>query len=202
MSSSGDSLPPSGPTLKTALQRLVATLDDRSIRYAVIGGIATIQHARVRTTNDVDVIISVPQIGTPGLFEALQAAGFTVDVQANTLELRDDGLTTIRFDDVLVDLMRPVLPIYAHALDRAIPADLSGQFVRISSAECLIVTKLVAFPPQDQADIKDLLAAYGDQLDFAFIATEFASVFEPDDPRWQAFEMWRKENGTEFNPSH
>jgi hypothetical protein len=201
VSNSDDSSPPSGPTLKTALQRMVTILDGRSIRYAVIGGIATIQHGRVRTTNDIDVIISVPQIGMPGLFEALQAAGFTVDVRANTVELRDDGLTTIQFADVLLDLMRPVLPIYAHVLDRAIPTDLFGQLVRISSAECLIVTKLVAFRPQDQADIKDLLAAYGNLLDFAFIEAEFASVFETDDPRWKTFQEWQKESGTGINPS-
>jgi predicted nucleotidyltransferase len=180
-----------------ALQRLVATLDSRSVRYAVIGGIATIQHARVRTTNDVDVIVNVPQIAMPALFEALQIAGFTVDVRSNTTELRDDGMTTIRFGDVLVDFLRPVLPLYAHVLDRAIPADISGQRVLISSAECLVVTKLVAFRPQDQADIKDLIAAYGPRLDVDFIRAEFTTMATTDDLRWKQFEDWLGKRETE-----
>lgn len=193
MSNSDDSSPASGATLKTALQRLVNTFDSRSVPYAVIGGIATIQHARVRTTNDVDVVLNVPQIAMPALFEALQAAGFTVDVRTNTVELRDDGMTTIRFGDVLVDLMRPLLPVYGHVLDRAVPTDISGQRVYICSAECLVVTKLIAFRPQDQADIKDLIAAYGPRLDVGFIQGEFTTVAATDDPRWKEFAVWLAE---------
>ena len=50
MSDADNSLPPSGQTLIQALRSLVTTLDARSIRYAIIGRVATIQHTRVRTT--------------------------------------------------------------------------------------------------------------------------------------------------------
>ena len=62
MSNAEDGLPPSGITLRPAFEALVATLNERGIRYAIIGGIAMIQHTRVRTTDDIDVLLTVPQI--------------------------------------------------------------------------------------------------------------------------------------------
>ena len=193
VSDADNSLPPSGQTLRRALESLVATFNARSVRYAIIGGIATIQHTRVRTTSDVDALLSVPQIAMPALFDALQAAGFTVESPRNLRELRDDGLTTIQYGDVLVDLMRPVLPVFSHVIDRAVQTDMFGQPVRISTAEGLIMMKLIAFTPQDEADIRDLLAAYPHRLDLERIQSDFQSVADANDPRWAKFEGWVSE---------
>jgi predicted nucleotidyltransferase len=185
-----ESLPPSATTLQEAFKALALTLNERGVRYAIIGGIALLQHTRVRTTEDIDALIAVPQLSMPGFFEALIARGFTVDLERNIRELRDAGITTIRYGDVLVDLLRPVLPAYQHALDRAQSADILGHRVRISSAEGLIVMKLMAMRPQDQSDIQDLLTAYAGQLDIAFIRREMETFTLPDDPRRIQFEDW------------
>jgi hypothetical protein len=183
-----DSLPPTGTAIRQAFEALVSTLQQRRVRYAIIGGIATIQHTRVRTTDDIDVLLTVPQMAMPGLFEALRDSGFQLDVLKNMLEFRDDGLTTLRFGSVLVDMMRPVLPAYAHVLDRAVEAQIFGQTVPVSAAEGLIVMKLIAMRPQDEMDVRDLLAAYGEKLDVAFIRSELDAVCGPDDPRRAKFE--------------
>jgi hypothetical protein len=190
VSSADESLPPSGSTLQQAFELLIATFAERKVRYAVIGGIAVIQHTRVRTTDDIDALLTVSQIAMPGLFEALQTRGFTLDVAGSIREFRDGGLTTIRFKDVLVDLMRPILPVYAHVIDRAISSQVLGKTVQVSSAEGLIVMKLVAMRPQDETDIQDLLAAYGDKLDLAFIRGELDTFTDGDDPRRARFESW------------
>jgi hypothetical protein len=163
-------LPPSGQTLQRAFDALVATLKRHNIRYAIIGGLAAIQHTRVRTTDDIDALLMIPQLAMPGFFEELQASGFNVDLPRNVRELRDEGLTTIRYANVMVDLMQPLIPAYTHVLDRAIDAQIRGQFVRISSAEGLIVMKLIAMRPQDQAHVQDLLSAYAGKLDLEYIA--------------------------------
>ena len=110
MSDADNSLPPSGQTLRQALRSLVDTLHACSVRYAIIGGIATIQHGRVRTTADIDVLLTVPLLAMPAFFSSLHDMGFVVDLERNIVEFRDDGLTTVRFGDVLVDMMRPVPP--------------------------------------------------------------------------------------------
>jgi predicted nucleotidyltransferase len=183
-------LPPNGETIRQALKSLIATFGSGSIRYAIIGGIATIQHTRVRTTNDIDALLDVSQIAMPKLFEALKAGGFSVELPGNMLEFSRDGITTIQFGDVLIDLMRPILPVYAHVLERAVSTEILGQNVRISAAEGLIVMKLIAFRPLDESDIRDLLAAYGDRLDLNYIRSEFATVADKSDPRWAKLESW------------
>ncbi len=185
-----DSLPQTGPTLQQALDALLEVLNKHQVRYAIIGGVAMIQHTRVRTTDDIDALLTIPQIAMRAFFESLEARGFDVELVENIREFRDHGLTTIQFKDIVIDLMRPALPAYAHVLDRAVDARILGQSVRISAAEGLVVMKLIAARPIDEADIQDLLAAYGGSLDLAYVRTELDSVMESDDPRRLKFEAW------------
>lgn len=194
MTNADDGLPPSGPALQQAFEALVSILNDRHVRYAIIGGLATLQHTRARTTDDVDALLAVPQTAMPGLFDALRDRGFSVDLARNIRELRDQGLTTLRFMDVLIDLMRPLIPAYAHVLDRAIKTRVLGQDVSIASAEGLIITKLIAMRPQDESDIRDLLAACAANLDLEFIRAEIESFTEPGDPRRSRFEEWARQS--------
>jgi len=168
----------------------VVTLNERGIRYAIIGGLAIIQHTRVRTTDDIDVLLDLPQVSIPGLFEALKKRGFRIELPRNIREFTEDGLTTIEYSDMIVDLMQPVLPAYAHVLDRVIRADILGHRVSISSAEGLVVMKLISMRPQDEADVQDLMAAYGDRLDLDFIRAELETFTDPEDARRAKFEMW------------
>ena len=116
-----------------------------------------------------------------------------VESPGNLRELRDDGLTTIRFGDVPVDLLRPVLPVISQVINTAVQTEIFGQAVRISTAEGLIVMKLIAFRPQDESDIRDLLAAYRGSLDPGGIRSDFQTVADSNDPRWAKFESWVKE---------
>ena len=195
MTNADDSLPPSGSTLQQAFKALIATFDQRAIHYAIIGGIATIQHTRVRTTDDIDALLMVPQLALPGLFESLRDRGFSLEVLESIREFREDGLTTILYKDVLVDLMRPVLPVYARIVDRAITASILGHTVRVSSADGLIVMKLIAMRPQDESDVRDLMAAYVGKLDVDYVRAELETVMERDDPRRAKFEIWLGQAG-------
>jgi hypothetical protein len=188
--STDDSLPQTGPTLHRAFNALVAVLNKHNVRYAIIGGLAMIQHTRVRTTDDIDALLTLPQIAMPAFFESLAASGFDVELVRNIRELRDHGLTTLRFQDIVVDLMRPALPAYAHVLDRAIDSQILGHSVRVSAAEGLIVMKLIAGRPIDEADVHDLLAAYGSALDLEYVRSELDSIMGADDPRRVKFESW------------
>jgi predicted nucleotidyltransferase len=183
-------LPPAGQTLQHAFEALVSMLNERGDRYAIIGGLAMVQHTRVRITDDIDALLTVPQISMPAFFQALRERGFTVDLDRNVREFRDEGFTSIQFADVIVDLLQPMIPAYAHVLDRAISTDILGHRVRISSAEGLVIMKLMAMRPQDEADIQDLLAAYGESLDIDFIRAELATFSMPDDPRRGKLELW------------
>src|SRR6266496_4570994 len=71
-----ESLPPSGTTLRHAFDALVSLLNQRGIDYAIIGGLAGLQHGRIRTTDDIDALVDIPQLSMPSFFEALKERGF------------------------------------------------------------------------------------------------------------------------------
>ncbi len=192
---SGDSAPPATDAVGQAFETVIGTLNERQIRYALIGGLALLQHARTRTTEDVDIMLTAPQIALPGLFEALQARGCTIDLYKNLRELRDDGYTAIAFRGVIIDLMTPLVEAYRHVLDRAQPVRISNFDVRVATAEGLIVMKLMAMRPQDQADIRDLLLAQFGRLDLDYIRAEIDTFAPDDDPRRATFEDWVREFG-------
>jgi len=44
----------------------VVTLGERNVRYAIIGGQAQVQHARVRTIDDIDPLLTVSRMKMAG----------------------------------------------------------------------------------------------------------------------------------------
>jgi hypothetical protein len=66
--SGDDFFGPNGSTLRKAFGALAPTLNERRVRYAIIGGIALMQHTRARTTEDIDALLKMPQLSMPGSF--------------------------------------------------------------------------------------------------------------------------------------
>lgn len=152
--------------------------------YALIGGLATLLRGRPRFTQDIDVLLAVPQIVLPGLVEELQRLDFDLDPATVFREYVREHMTAFRFGAVRIDWLKPVLPLYARTLATASPLPWSeGRLVRVASPEGLILTKLVAFRPQDQADIETLLIANRDEIDVGLIREEWAKVAEGEEAR-------------------
>lgn len=178
--------------LITAVERLGAAFDARGIRYALLGGLATMLRGRPRFTQDVDVLLDVPQVALPGLLDDLLARGFSLDPQTVIREYVQHHMTAFRFGVVRIDWLKPVLPLYAHALAAATSLPWTeGHALRVLAPEGLIVTKMVAFRPQDQEDIRTLLAANRETIDVDLIRREWAAVSagEDDRTRWLEAEL-------------
>lgn len=178
--------------LITAVERLGAAFDARGIRYALLGGLATMLRGRPRFTQDVDVLLDVPQVALPGLLDDLLARGFSLDPQTVIREFVQHHMTAFRFGVVRIDWLKPVLPLYAHALAAATSLPWTeGHALRVLAPEGLIVTKMVAFRPQDQEDIRTLLAANRETIDVDLIRREWAAVSagEDDRTRWLEAEL-------------
>ncbi len=63
-----------------AVELLSETFAAKSIRYALIGGLATLMRGRPRFTQDVDILLDAPQIVLPSLLEELTRVGFDLDL--------------------------------------------------------------------------------------------------------------------------
>lgn len=170
--------------LSRAVELLAETFATRSIRYALVGGLATLVRGRPRFTQDVDVLLNVPQVALPGLLEDLSKRGFDFDMATVIREYIREHLTVLRFGTVRIDWLKPVLPLYARTIaDATFLPWTEGHQVRVATAECLILTKMVAFRPQDQADIEVLLSANRDSIDLEVIRGEWSAVADAEDSR-------------------
>ena len=170
--------------LVAASEALGEVFDARGIHYAVLGGVATILRGRPRFTQDIDILLEVPQMALPGLLDELVDRGFTLDRETVIREFVQHHMTTFRFGVVRIDWLKPVLPLYAHALEAATLLPWTPDHsLRVLTPEGLIVTKLVAFRPQDQEDIRTLLAANRDDLDADLIRREWAAVAHGEEER-------------------
>ena len=153
----------------------------RSIRYALIGGLATSMRSRPRLTQDVNFLLDVPQLVLPALLDDLVERGFSLDPAVLIAQYVREHITAFSFGSVRIDWLKPVLPFYSRALaDAQFLAWSEGHSVRVATAEGLILTKMVAFRPQDQMDIDTLLTANRDTIDTALIHEQW-SPFAPSE---------------------
>ncbi|HTU89934.1 MAG TPA: hypothetical protein VMF69_07550 [Gemmataceae bacterium] len=170
--------------LVRAVELLAETFAARSIRYALVGGLATALRGRPRFTQDVDVLLDVPQLALPGLLDDLARAGFLFDRDMVVREYVREHMTAFRFGSVRIDWIKPVLPLYARTLAEASSLTWTeGHTLRVAKAEGLILTKMVSFRPQDQVDIETLLIANRDELDVNLIQQEWSAVAAGEEAR-------------------
>lgn len=174
--------------LINGLLRMTALFAQRNVRYALIGGLAASYRSQPRFTQDMDFLLSVPQLALPALLEELRQSGFSFPLEETLRAWTKDHMVVLAYQGVRVDWLKPLLPLYQHVLDRAQTEEWMGQPIRIATPEGLILTKLIAFRPQDQLDIENLLAANAGTIDIAWIRQEWETVGEKGDPHMQQFE--------------
>ena len=170
-----------------AVQSLAEVFDARSVRYALIGGLAFMLRGRPRYTQDVDFLVDVPQIALPALLDDLVERGFSLDRTAVIQQYVREYVASFPFGRVRIDWLKPVLPLYSRALAEAQPVEWTGgHMVRVATAEGLILTKMVAFRPQDWIDIETLLTANRDTINVDLIREQWApfAVTEEERTAW------------------
>jgi hypothetical protein len=127
--------------------------------------------------------VHVPSITFPGLLEELVGDGFEIDVMDVVRRWPVEHFTAFWGGGVRIDWMQPVLPLYATVLNTAEVKPWLDTELRVATAEGLILTKIVAFRPQDQADIEALLIANRDNIDVGLIRREWSAVAVGEDAR-------------------
>ena len=138
-----------------AVASMVDAFNTRSVRYALIGGLAVVLRGRPRFTEDVDFLLEVPQIVLPGLLDDLLERGFELDRATVIEQFVREHVASFPFHGVRIDWLEPVLPFYSRALADASPVEWTeGHMVLVATAEGLILTKMVSFRPQDQVDMR------------------------------------------------
>jgi len=170
-----------------AVELLIEAFEARSIRYALVGGLAIVFRSRPRFTQDADFLLEVPQVSLPGLLDDLISKGFTLDTPTVIREFVREHITAFQFGNVRIDWLKAVLPVYSRTISDATQLLWShGHQVRVATAEGLILTKMIAYRLQDKADIETLLAANRGTINLDLIRKEWVPFgqTEPDRTKW------------------
>ncbi|MCX7423931.1 MAG: nucleotidyltransferase [Planctomycetia bacterium] len=175
-------------SLAHVLSELVDVLRAHKTNYALIGGLAVSVRGRVRSTRDIDLLLDVPQLELPRLLDDLQQRGFEFDLRTLLSEW-SHGITQLTWRGrIRVDWLKPVVVQFQHVLDRATEVPLNDQRVRVADVEGLILLKLTAWRPQDQEDVRGLLAKHAGQLDLDGVRREISPLTELSSPMLGEFE--------------
>ena len=161
---SSSSVPPGGAACFDAVTGL---LDRLGVPWAVAGALAAMAYrAEERPTTDVDLLAEPHE----GLVAALVDDGFDAHL------FEDDGepyLVRARRGDCLVDILFPVTEYQHGALARAKD--------HLLTVEDVIVHKLIAWRPRDQADVASILST-GIAVDDGYV-TQWSTAWGVED-RW------------------
>lgn len=143
----------------TLLDRVVATLQEAEIRFAVVGASALPTVGVSRSTLDVDLLTTDPRGLEPTIWDAVREAVVEVDVRRG--DALDPLLGVVRFtqDEQLdVDLVVGKHRWQTRAIERARVLPTSGLALPVVLGEDLLLLKLYAGGPQDAWDVKQALA--------------------------------------------
>jgi hypothetical protein len=144
-------------TIYEELRAVLSALDQASVDYALVGGLAVAVWGAPRATKDIDLLVQPADVQRA--MDALRICGYTLE--ALPLEFKD-GTTIQRVSkvDPIGDLMTVDLMLVDRNLTPAWASrarlPLGSEHVVAVSREALIAMKALAARPQDLADIQNL----------------------------------------------
>jgi predicted nucleotidyltransferase len=163
--------------------------DHLQLRFAIGGAIANNYWGIVRTTRDVDCLISLPAIKYQLFADSLRAIGcelrdedgqpIAITVPQLLQEFQQRKLIECVYQSVRVELFVPAIALQDEILRRAVPIRMRDREVPITTAEDLILLKLAFHRPKDLQDIRGILWVQRGRLDLDYLRNWSARTHEP-----------------------
>ena len=153
--------------------RILAALNQASVRYVVVGGVAVVLHGHLRFTADLDLVLALERENVLAALRALQALGFRprppvaaeqfADGNLRAQWVREKGMTVFslwspELPGTDVDLFAEEPIPFGELAARADPVALAALSVPVASIPDLIALKRIAGRPTDLEDIAALEA--------------------------------------------
>jgi predicted nucleotidyltransferase len=150
---------------------LFRVLQEKHVRYFLVGGLAMNLHGVPRTTMDVDIVLALDSRNREAFIAAADALGLSPVAPVPLAELfdakkRQEWIRTknmiafaLRSPDVngpTVDVLIELALDFDEALARVLWREVQGVRIPLAAAEDMIRLKQNTGRPQDQADIEHL----------------------------------------------
>lgn len=161
--------------LADTLLSLVEVLDELSIPYSIMGGVAVRAFGVPRPTYDVDLNIVVERRRLSELFDRLRAIDYVIPEPYQTGWVDEvQGLKVLKLrryfgqESMDVDLFLVESEFQREVMARRLKSEAEEHVVWLVSPEDLILFKLLAGRPRDLGDVFDVLFMQG-PLDEAYM---------------------------------
>lgn len=156
----------------TSLESIISALNDWSVRYLIVGGLAVAAHGYARVTVDVDIVLELVESNVVNAMNALSSLGYAPSIPVSITDFADPAKRAQWITDkgMVVFSLRseqhPYTPIdifVAEPFDfdieykRAYVAEIAPEKpTRFVALETLITMKEAAGRTKDQDDVRQL----------------------------------------------
>lgn len=171
--------------LQTTLADVVDFLRHEGVPHALIGGLAVSLRGQPRVTADVDMVIAADVQRAVSLAGSLEGTNFRPLFDNVAEVVQKSFLLPLRHrsTNVKVDLAVGLSGFEQQTVARAEILPLAGRNVPVATAEDLLIMKILAGRPQDDQDLRGLVIAQGDRLDWQYclkVATDLGEALGQD----------------------
>jgi hypothetical protein len=164
--------------LQKTLADAVVFLDREQIPYALIGGLAASLRGEPRVTGDVDLVIQADVDRVLELADQLDGTTFKPLFSDIADVIRRSFILPLRHraTNIKVDLSLGLSGFEQQTIVRATPVEVAGSIVAVATAEDLLILKVLAGRAQDEEDIRGIITAHGNALDWAYCLNTAAEL--------------------------
>jgi predicted nucleotidyltransferase len=150
------------------IEQVLSALNATGVRYLVAGGVAVVLHGHLRTTADLDLVVSLEPANARRAIEALTGLGYRprapvaaerfADGAERAAWIAEKGLTVFslwsdRLPSLEVDLFVREPFDFEQAWDRRVTVSLDTTTATVVALQDLLALKREASRPQDLADV-------------------------------------------------
>lgn len=139
------------------LREFVELLNDKGVKYVVVGGYAVAYHGHPRFTGDIDLYVEPVADNAERILAALSAFGFG-ELELAVRDFTDpDNIVQLGLPPNRIDLLTSISDVtFDQAWADRVSAQLDGVPVAFISKELLLRNKRASGRPKDLADLTEL----------------------------------------------
>jgi predicted nucleotidyltransferase len=165
-------------SLESALAQTIDELDAASIPYMLIGGLALSAWGLPRATLDIDLTLWVPGDNLDRVCDSLCARYHPRVADPRKFVGKTRVLPVTTNTGVRIDFLFAAFAFEKEMMERAPLRQLGGVTVRVATLEDLILLKLPSSRGRDQEDVRLILGAHGEHLQWDYLLSVADSLAE------------------------
>jgi predicted nucleotidyltransferase len=143
--------------LNQDFKEFIKSLNDKNVRYLIVGGYAVAFHGHPRYTKDLDVWIEMTKVNAHNVVAALEQFGFASLQLTEEDFLEENQVIQLGYPPSRIDLLTSADGVnFADCFNSRVSVEIDGITVHFIDLENLVKNKRATGRPQDIADLQKL----------------------------------------------